>query len=382
MRGLVDFFRKKRLAALLICTVFFSVLLTLASTAGSNGRAPMRAEVTFADKPAAGIEPIVVTGVTNAADFLMVNYLDPSHFRLGYDSWFHGGPFSASLPYQPGKAYILEIDMPSLHADAPSPAGRLLVKVDGKTAIDETVHAYPAEDRITVGSNTAGGNVCSAKFSGQIQFTRIKQFSASIFSNTFRSQLGRVSMLGILAVSFLLSVFAVAAVQKDGVGRREVFALAGRALLPGGGAPAAAAPRRAWGRLRAAVFLAASSAFALASMNRLRTLLPPNNDTIDLTIYAQAIGAQALPALDGLLAKGSRFSCVNNEWWPACDYLRLRTYPYFCVTVPKDKQPDLPVLVFIGDSKAKESPEAQVAKIEHYRVYRRLTPQAFLLTRI
>jgi hypothetical protein len=40
----------------------------------------------FSTKPASVLDPILVTGVPNAADFVFVNYLGPNSLRIGYDS--------------------------------------------------------------------------------------------------------------------------------------------------------------------------------------------------------------------------------------------------------------------------------------------------------
>jgi len=55
---------------------------------------PLRVRVRFARRPAGTSEPLVVTGVTGASDFIFVRYLADGRIAIGHDHWGEGGALS------------------------------------------------------------------------------------------------------------------------------------------------------------------------------------------------------------------------------------------------------------------------------------------------
>ena len=117
-------------------------------------------------------EPLVVTGASNAGDFLFVQYAGENRVVFGYDSWGRGGPTSAPVAYTPGKLTSLIVDMPSLAAVSANPGqirDRLVVTFDGITVLDGPVAFFQRRaQRASFGRNPLGGTSSGPVFSGRL----------------------------------------------------------------------------------------------------------------------------------------------------------------------------------------------------------------------
>jgi len=59
-------------------------------------------------------EPFLCTGVSGAADFLYVTYIDPETIAFGYDSWGAGGPTSPPVKIKPDETVTVRVRMPAI----------------------------------------------------------------------------------------------------------------------------------------------------------------------------------------------------------------------------------------------------------------------------
>jgi hypothetical protein len=118
-------------------------------------------------------EPLITAGAQKAADFLTVDYPAEGFFRFGYDYWGKGGPKSDPIPYQPGQAYRVHIEMaalgatgePALPAVAP-----LLVTFEGREVLyaDLRFH-YRKPTNLFFGIDPIGGSTAGVEFRGKIR---------------------------------------------------------------------------------------------------------------------------------------------------------------------------------------------------------------------
>jgi hypothetical protein len=127
-------------------------------------------------------EPIVSAGVEEAADFIYVRYVDPTHIRIGFDHWFSGGPLSPPIPIDYSKVHELEISMGSLFppeedvvfvgmsAKAVSRLkGNVWVKLDGETIIESPSAFWDSPPtQVAIGKNDVKGTTSSTRFTGDI----------------------------------------------------------------------------------------------------------------------------------------------------------------------------------------------------------------------
>ena len=150
-----------------------------ATDAGWEGYpGPIRLRVVF---PQGGVaqEPLIVSGVTGAADFLYVRYDDERHVLVGFDHWGGGGAVSAPVSVQPGAAQELVISLGSLlppgdeiYQGNPALARlrrRLFVSLNGKTLLDAPMEFHATRlDQLLIGSNLVGGSTAAPSFKGRI----------------------------------------------------------------------------------------------------------------------------------------------------------------------------------------------------------------------
>ncbi|PTY05642.1 hypothetical protein DB347_14830 [Opitutaceae bacterium EW11] len=117
--------------------------------------------------------PLVTTGVTGKADVLYVRYISDDVVRFGYDHWGIGMVESGDVPIQHDIQQRLEIRMPALMRETPSPYTLmrpvLLVQLDDQVvwATQVAAHASSPSD-ISIGRNSAGSSVCEPEFTGMI----------------------------------------------------------------------------------------------------------------------------------------------------------------------------------------------------------------------
>jgi hypothetical protein len=116
-------------------------------------------------------EPLVVTGVTGAGDFVYVRYVDPSHVMIGYDHWGVGGLVGNPIAVDYGQTHRIAISFASLYPQG-SPLNdskAVRVFVDGQPALVGKFASHPSPaDRIKIGANPIGGSTCGPTFSGRI----------------------------------------------------------------------------------------------------------------------------------------------------------------------------------------------------------------------
>ena len=98
--------------------------------------------VTFPPGIAGENEPLICTGMFREGDLLVVEYVDETTAVLRYDHWGHGGPSSPRIPFRPGVARTLRVEMPSLTTYVKPPSGArapLRLVLDGRELLHTDV---------------------------------------------------------------------------------------------------------------------------------------------------------------------------------------------------------------------------------------------------
>ncbi len=116
-------------------------------------------------------EPLVVTGVTGAGDFIYVRYTDANHIVFGFDHWGIGGILGKPVEVDYGQTHRLAITFQALYPPGSALHNSDLVRVlmDGKAALEGKYVCHPStDDSIRIGSNKIGGSTCGPTFSGRI----------------------------------------------------------------------------------------------------------------------------------------------------------------------------------------------------------------------
>ncbi len=142
---------------------------------------PWRIKLQFpTDAKPGRYDPLLVSGITGAADFVNVFYPEPGKVAFSHDAWGFGGSSSATFAVDLVQEHLVEIDHGGLYP-APSQApvalaeaaramqDRLRVTLDGVVVLDvtERTHRAPAET-VTAGENRLGGSTTAARFSGRL----------------------------------------------------------------------------------------------------------------------------------------------------------------------------------------------------------------------
>jgi hypothetical protein len=145
----------------------------------------LRLVLRFPPHQAGRCEPLVVTGIPQAGDFIYVRYIDDRHVSFGLDHWGGKGGECNALPVDFSVAHTVEISMgslfpafghPLLSGLPPATRARLKDEVqillDGAIvfAADRGTYESPGYD-VTVGRNAIGGSVCDYAFTGTIERT-------------------------------------------------------------------------------------------------------------------------------------------------------------------------------------------------------------------
>jgi hypothetical protein len=116
-------------------------------------------------------DPLVVTGVSGAGDFVYVKYVDLGHVIIGFDHWGVGGSLSEPIEVSYNDVHRIGISMDSLYppevrAHLP---GTVRVTLDGDEVLETPWHCYPSgSEDITIGRNEIGGSTCGQEFTGRI----------------------------------------------------------------------------------------------------------------------------------------------------------------------------------------------------------------------
>jgi hypothetical protein len=142
-------------------------------------------DVVFPDLQAFSSEPMVVTGVTGAGDFIVVRYLEGGKIQFAFDHWGYGGSEGVPVAVKRGQQYRVDVTMGSLYERDPSStpadvqAKKIEVRLDGAVVLSGSSDTHPAKpENITVAKNTIGGSSCGPYFSGKVVYLFRPQFPA------------------------------------------------------------------------------------------------------------------------------------------------------------------------------------------------------------
>jgi hypothetical protein len=116
-------------------------------------------------------EPLVVTGVEGAGDFVYVRYADPTHVVIGFDHWSVGGILGEPFELDYGQTHRVAIAFQALFppGSALHDSKAVRVVIDGKPALTGSYPCHPTTaEQIMVGVNRIGGSTCGPKFTGRI----------------------------------------------------------------------------------------------------------------------------------------------------------------------------------------------------------------------
>ncbi len=138
--------------------------------AGGYGALKLRIRLPL-QRAAGTREPVVVTGVPRAGDFVYVEYLQGEQVRFGLDHWGASGIASEPVRVDSSSAHSLEISMGSLFPTGARSAvkDRTRISLDGATLLDADQATYDSSPYdVSLGRNTIGGSTCAYEFTGQI----------------------------------------------------------------------------------------------------------------------------------------------------------------------------------------------------------------------
>jgi len=128
-------------------------------------------------------EPLIVSGVPNAGDFIYIHYANDRHIALGLDHWGHMGIRTPWLPVDYSVNHTIEVHMGALlpppgHAlwgSLPSDRieqmrRRVRILLDREVVLDTEQATYEASPYdVLIGRNAIGGSTCGYEFTGQIK---------------------------------------------------------------------------------------------------------------------------------------------------------------------------------------------------------------------
>ncbi|CAM9336912.1 unnamed protein product, partial [Phaeothamnion confervicola] len=167
--------------------ILASSRLPIAPLASAQAEGPaygaLRLVVRFPEDKTGVTEPLVVSGLHQAGDFLYVHYESNWQISLGLDHWGHPGLRSPLLPVDYSVNHVVEIQMGALFPPAGhvllsslSPAEvarlkrRVRVVLDGEVVIDAEQATFDASPYdVSIGRNPIGGSSCVYGFSGEIK---------------------------------------------------------------------------------------------------------------------------------------------------------------------------------------------------------------------
>jgi len=131
------------------------------------------ATVLFSRAAQGAAEPLVVTGVEGAGNFIYLRYLEGSRLLFGFDHWGVGGLVGKPVQVDLSKPHRLRISMGSLYPsgeDVGEWRTRVQVKLDDAVVLEGDYLCHPTtRSQIMIGKNLIGGSTCGPKFSGRIQ---------------------------------------------------------------------------------------------------------------------------------------------------------------------------------------------------------------------
>ena len=107
-------------------------------------------------------EPIVVSGFTDAGDFIYVRYLPGNNIIIGHDHWGVPCEETSSIHVDQNQQYKLEVII-DLRNDF------MEIWMNEKSLFGHGFSIHPtSSSRITIGKNRIGGSSCGERFSGKI----------------------------------------------------------------------------------------------------------------------------------------------------------------------------------------------------------------------
>jgi hypothetical protein len=136
---------------------------------GGYGRVEM--SVRFPSGVVGTQEPLAVTGVSRAGDFVYVRYVDAGHVAVGFDHWGIGGLMGNPVEVDYAQVHRIAITIQSLYPEgsAGHSSDAVRVLVDGRPALVGIFPCYPSRaDQVYVGTNRIGGSTCGQVFTGNI----------------------------------------------------------------------------------------------------------------------------------------------------------------------------------------------------------------------
>ena len=126
-------------------------------------------------------DPLLVSGVPGAADFIYVFYPEAGKVAFGHDSWSYGGTVSQTVSVDVSRPHQIDVSYGGLFPVAASlnsetnaststqMKGRLRISLDGIIVMETNEHTYDASpDTVTPGENRIGGSTTAPVFSGHI----------------------------------------------------------------------------------------------------------------------------------------------------------------------------------------------------------------------
>jgi len=128
--------------------------------------------VLFARAAQGAAEPLVVTGVEGAGNFIYLRYIEHDKMIFGFDHWGIGGIVGKPVVVDTWKPHRLRISMGSLYppgVDVGPWRTRVQVVLNDTVVLDGEWVCHPSTRlQVRIGENSIGGSTCGPKFSGQI----------------------------------------------------------------------------------------------------------------------------------------------------------------------------------------------------------------------
>ena len=162
-----------------ILTVWQSPFKLSSAALGPALYGPWRIRLRFPiDAKPGRYDPVLVSGVTGAGDFVNVFYPEPGKIAFSHDAWGFGGWASPSIIVDLEKEHVIEIDHGGLYpepdrapaelaAAARAMQDRVRITLDGVVVMDVPQQTYRAPpETVTAGENRLGGSSTAARFSG------------------------------------------------------------------------------------------------------------------------------------------------------------------------------------------------------------------------
>jgi len=128
--------------------------------------------VKFSSARKGAAEPLVVSGVSGAGDFIYIRYLEDDRVVFGFDHWGVGGIVGDVITLDISKPHRLRLSMGSLYpttADVGPWRQKVKVMLDDFVVLEGSFATHPSDRKnIVIGENFIEGSSCGPKFSGRI----------------------------------------------------------------------------------------------------------------------------------------------------------------------------------------------------------------------